>query len=88
MSQGECPWCVRVTCQRITQRHGGVLYRCQWSGYRPKDHKKMTDEYQRSRRTNCPWCWSTGSFVVKPVFHKLSTICPFRRFARGSGPAS
>jgi hypothetical protein len=72
--QGECPWCVRVTCKHLN----ALGWPCQWSGYRPRG-----DAHKR-----CPWCGTTlGPFKVRPVSHRLSTICTFRRFARGSGPA-
>lgn len=72
MPQGECPWCVRVTCQRVhkTDGMGPISWRCQWSGYR----------HRGDAHKPCPWCRSVvGPFTVNPVFHRLSTICTFRR---------
>ncbi len=73
MPQGECPWCVRVTC---IHRSGHDRI-CAWFGHRSKT----------SVLTPCPWCGATDAFDVRPVFHKLSTVCTFRKFARGSGPS-
>ncbi len=76
--RGECPWCVRVTCQHQFKSRTFNGWPCRWSGYRPRGdaHKP------------CPWCHTTvGPFIVNPVFHRFSTICSFRRFARGEGPA-
>lgn len=70
--RSECPWCVRVTCTRMTGRIGGsVVMRCLWRGYRPKD---MT-----GRRRNCPWCWSTDHLSTEPVFHKIGYLCKHNR---------
>jgi hypothetical protein len=79
MPQGECPWCVRVTCQRVRVTDGiaPIRWPCRWSGYRPRD----------GAHAPCPWCGShVGPFTVAPVFHRLSTICTFREFAREEGP--
>lgn len=71
MPQGECPWCVRVTCQHTVRRDGHMIWPCRWSGYRPRGDARKT----------CPWCGTSGSFTVASVFHKLSTICVSRRKA-------
>lgn len=74
MPQGECPYCVRVTCKHTVRRDGNVVFPCQWSGSR-----RRADAHRP-----CPWCKTTvGPFRVKPVYHRLSTICGFRpRWAR------
>lgn len=68
----ECPWCVLVTC---TNKAGHPGSRMLWCSYRSR----------ADARKPCPWC-DTEPSSVRPVFHRLSTICKVRKFARGEGP--
>jgi hypothetical protein len=75
IQQNECPWCVQVTCLNTAGHPGGRML---WSSYRPR-----ADAHKP-----CPWCDTTvGPFKITAVHHRLSTICPRRKFARGAGPS-